>query len=49
MFRLSAVVILIALAPGGAFAQRHSGDSPQNYHPKPSNPILILDDQTTKK
>jgi hypothetical protein len=42
-------VILIALAPGCAFGQRHIGDSAQNYHPKPSNPILNINDKTTKK
>lgn len=48
MFRLRCAVILLAMVPGYAFAQRHSGDTEQGYHRKPPNPILNIDDQSTK-
>jgi hypothetical protein len=48
MFRLRYAVILLAMAPGCAFAQRHSGDTERGYYKKPPNPILNIDDQATK-
>lgn len=48
MFRLKSVAILLAMAPVCASAQRHSGDSEQGYYQKPPNPILNIDDQSTK-
>src|ERR1700731_1771209 len=49
MFRLRAALILIAMAPGCAFAQRYGrADSIQIYYPKTPKPILNIDYQSAK-
>src|SRR5260370_40541624 len=49
MLRLRAALILIAMAPGCAFAQRYGRpDSVQKYHPRPPNPILNIHYQSKK-
>ena len=49
MFRLRVALVLAAIVPLSAFAQRHGrADSVQNYSPKPRNPILNVNYQFTK-
>ncbi len=45
---VAASVAPLASQTGTALGQRHSGDSGYGYYAKPSNPILNIDDQTTR-
>jgi hypothetical protein len=48
MLRLRTLLVLAAMLPVGVVAQRHSGDCEQFHHAKPPNPILNIDNRTTK-
>ena len=48
MLRLRAALILIAVASECAFAQRGGAHSAQGYYSKPPNPVLNIDNQSTK-